>query len=43
MARVYEEAVRRGPLTDWQIGDVLAQYVSRAAADAYRHRYALTA
>ncbi|WP_244293887.1 phosphoadenosine phosphosulfate reductase family protein [Streptomyces sp. MJM8645] len=43
MAEVYEEAVRRGPLTDWQIGDVLAQYVSQLAADTYRGRYTLAA
>ncbi|MFJ3793529.1 phosphoadenosine phosphosulfate reductase family protein [Kitasatospora sp. NPDC090091] len=43
MAQVYAEAVRRGPLTGWRIGDVLTRYVSAAAGDAYRGRYALTA
>ncbi|MER8103211.1 phosphoadenosine phosphosulfate reductase family protein [Kitasatospora sp. NPDC094016] len=43
MAEVYAEAVRRGPLTDWRIGDVLTRYVGPAAADAYRLWYGLAA
>ncbi|MFE2109764.1 phosphoadenosine phosphosulfate reductase family protein [Kitasatospora sp. NPDC059463] len=43
MAEVYAEAVRRGPLTDWRIGDVLARYVGPATADSYRRRYAIAA